>query len=109
MISRKLLCVVMLFLAFGAFGYGTKITIDNASGIWEKPFVYPMEVLSIASRVETRILAEYATTLFEVSIVYPNQLIEQTSTVPARIMVEYASSIATFDLVNDGLVASGYD
>jgi len=103
MISRKLLCVLMLFLTFGVLGYGTKITIDNASGIWEKSFVYPMEMLSIATRVEARILTEYATTLFEARIAYPDQLLAQTSTVPARIVVEYASSIATFDLVNSGL------
>lgn len=103
MISRKLLCVLMIFVAFGVLSYGTKITVDNASAIWEKSFVYPMELLSIATGVEARILAEYATTLFEARTVCPDQLLAQTSTVPARIIVEYASSIATFDLVNGGL------
>lgn len=103
MISKKLLCVLMIFVAFGVLSYGTKITVDNASAIWEKSFVYPMELLSIATGVEARILAEYATTLFEASIVYPGQLVAQSSIVPDRIVVEYASSIATFDLVNSSL------
>lgn len=101
--------MLMIFVAFGVLGYGNKITVDNASAIWEKPFVYPMEMLSIATGVEGRILAEYATTLFEAGIVYPDQLVAQTSTVPNRIVVEYASSIATFDPVNEGLVASDYE
>lgn len=108
-ILRGPLAVLIFLISIAILSYGAKITVDDASGIWEKQFVYPMEVLSIASRVETRILAEYATTLFEAKIVYPVQLLAQTSTVPARIVVEYASSIATFDLDNGGLVASGYE
>jgi len=104
-ILRVSIVVLIFLVGVGLLGYGAKITIDNASGIWEKQFVYPTEVLSIATGVEVRILAEYATTLFEADIVYPGPLLAQSSIVPDRIVVEYASSIATFDLVNSDLAA----
>lgn len=102
MLHKKLYLVMMflllLIIGIGGFASATGIVIEGASAIWEKSPQYPSELLTVATKVQPRIVAEYASTLFEQNIDYPERLLDVARGVPGRIVVEYASSIAQFDL-----------
>ena len=103
MLNKKLYLMTMLLflliIGIGGIASATGIVIEGASAIWEKSPKYPSELLTVATKVQPRIVAEYASTLFEQNTDYPERLLDVAKDVPGRIVVEYASSIAQFDLL----------